>query len=326
MIVQRSRQVASPLTAEELADFEADLDAVSFSTPLNVDEHRVLAAWLEQHQQVALWARGTYQDRVAANLEFLTHYPRLTRLRLEGFTDLAALADLELSSTLVDLSLTDPRGASIRSYRLAPVTGLRHLRRLYVEGPLRDATRLGELTELTSLVARSVTLTDLSALTMLSSLRQLDLKLGGTRDLRLLPRVGRLEEVGLWMIRGLSDVDALAEIPTLRQVFLQSLRNVTHLPSFAASPALRRVVLQTMKGITDLRPLALAPNLEELALTDMPHLGPDDLRPFLDHPKLRDGSWGFGSNRKNAEAWDLLPLGPKPFDYDAHRERQARKR
>ena len=205
------------------------------------------------------------------------------------------------------------------------MTGLRHLRRLYVEGPLRDAERLGELTGLTSLTMRSVTLTDLSPLTSLSSLKRLIVKLGGTRDLNLLPRVGRLEEVELWMIRGLSDVDALAQIPTLRHFFLQSLRNVTQLPSFAASPALRRVVLQTMKGIADLRPLALAPNLEELALTDMPHLGPDDLRPFLDHPKLRDGSWGLGSERKNAEAWELLPLGPKPFNYDAYKARQARR-
>jgi hypothetical protein len=326
VIVQRSRQVASPLTAEALADFEADLDAVWFNTPLSVDEHRILAAWLEQHPQVALWARGTYQDRVATNLEFLTHYPRLTRLRLEGFTDLAALTDLELGDTLVDLSLTDPRGASMRTYRIAPVTGFRQLRRLYVEGPLRDAERLGELTGLTSLTARSVTLTDLAPLTMLTSLRRVDIKLGGTRDLRLLPHVGRLEEVELWMIPGLSDVKVLAEIPTLSSFFLQSLRNVTQLPSFAESPALKRVVLQTMKGITDLRPLALAPNLEVLALTDMGHLGPDHLRPFLDHPKLRDGSWGFGSVRKNAEAWDLLPLGPKPFDYDAYKARQARRR
>lgn len=326
MTIVRSRQVASPLTAEHLDEFEPDLDAMWFNTPLADDDHRALAAWLEAHPRVALWARGTYRDRVADDLGFLGHYPRLAALRLEGFVDLAALAELDLKETLVDLSLTDPRGASMRSYRIAPVTGFSRLRRLSVEGPVRDAERLGELTGLTSLTMRSVTLSDLSPLTTLSSLRLLNIKLGGTRDLRLLTHVGRLEEVELWMIRGLSDVHALAEIPTLRRFFLESLRSVTRLPSFAASPALRRVVLQTMKGITDLRPLALAPNLEVLGLTDMGHLGPDHLRPFLDHPKLRDGSWGFGSVRKNAEAWDLLPLGPKPFDYDAYKARQARRR
>ncbi len=236
----RSRQVASPLTAEHLADFEADLDAICFNTPLASGEHRVLAGWLEANPRVALWGRGTYRDRVADELGFLRHYPRLTGLRLEGFVDLAALADLELQDTLVDLSLTDPRGASMRTYRIAPVTGFRRLRRLYVEGPLRDAERLGELTELTSLTARSVTLSDLSPLTTLTSLRRLDIQLGRTRDLRLLPHVGRLEEIELWMIRGLSDVDALAEIPTLWKFFLQSLRNVTQLPPFAASPRRRR--------------------------------------------------------------------------------------
>jgi hypothetical protein len=33
-----------------------------------------------------------------------------------------------------------------------------------------------------------------------------------------------------------------------------------------------------------------------------------------------------GSDRMNAEAWDLLPLGDRPFNYDAYKARLARRR
>jgi hypothetical protein len=47
----------------------------------------------------------------------------------------------------------------------------------------------------TSLTLRSITLPDLSLLLPLSQLRALDIKLGGTRDLTLLPQIGALSVV-----------------------------------------------------------------------------------------------------------------------------------
>ena len=48
----------------------------------------------------------------------------------------------------------------------------------------------------------------------------LDLKLGGTADLGLLPRVGHLERLEIWRIRGLADVSAIGDVTTLRWLFL----------------------------------------------------------------------------------------------------------
>ena len=54
---------------------------------------------------------------------------------------------------------------------------------------------------------------------------------------RLLPRVGELRYLELWMIRGLTDVTAVGRIPSLRALFLQALRQVEALPDFRRRPA-----------------------------------------------------------------------------------------
>ena len=51
---------------------------------------------------------------------------------------------------------------------------------------------LSQLTGLQELTLRSTTLADLSLLLPLGELRSLDIKLGGTNDLALLPEVGQL--------------------------------------------------------------------------------------------------------------------------------------
>jgi hypothetical protein len=109
----------------------------------------------------------------------------------------------------------------------------------------------------------------------------------------------------------------------LRELRVQSMSAVTELPSLRDLSHLRRVALDTMKGITDLRPVADAPALEELFLVAMCHLDPIALRPLVGHPSLRKGIWGLCSDRKNAEAWDLLPLGDPPWNYEGWKARTA---
>jgi hypothetical protein len=117
----------------------------------------------------------------------------------------------------------------------------------------------------------------------------------------------------------------LGSLPSLRVLQLQSMSTITELPSFRGAERLRTLVLDTMKGIADLRPVAEAPALEELLLVAMAHLEPDALRPLVGHPTLRRGVWGFGSDRKNAEAWELLPLGEPPFNYERWKARPRRR-
>ncbi|MGH2352733.1 MAG: hypothetical protein ACRDJN_14090, partial [Chloroflexota bacterium] len=46
----------------------------------------------------------------------------------------------------------------------------------------------------------------------LHRLRSLDLKLGRTKDLRLLPEIGHLRYLELWRVKGLADLDPVAAV------------------------------------------------------------------------------------------------------------------
>jgi len=161
---------------------------------------------------------------------------------------------------------------------------------------------------------------DLALLRPFQRLRSLDLKLGGTTDLGLLPSIGQLDRLELWQIRGLTDISPIANTVTLRELFLQSLPQVRWLPDVSRMTNLQTVTLHTMKGITDLTPLAAAPTLERLSLVAMSQLSAESLRPFVGHPTLRRGLWNIGSLRKTFEAHDVRPIAPEPFGY---REWQA---
>jgi internalin A len=136
----------------------------------------------------------------------------------------------------------------------------------------------------------------------------LDIKLGGTKDLRLLPQIGALKHLELWMIKGLQDLSVIAELTPLQNLFLQALKNVITLPSFRNLHRLRRVTLDTMKGLTDLSPIADAPALEELLVVAASHMKPEDFKPFVGHPRLKAATVGLGSIRKNTQVQTLLGL------------------
>ena len=57
----------------------------------------------------------------------------------------------------------------------------------------------------------------------IADLRALDLKLGGTRDLRLLSRIGRLEYLELYMVRGLDDLEPIALMISLSLALIPAL-------------------------------------------------------------------------------------------------------
>jgi hypothetical protein len=139
--------------------------------------------------------------------------------------------------------------------------------------------------------------------------------LGGTNDLALLPRVGRLEELEMWHVRGLADLTPVGSVTSLKRLFLQAQPQVRTLPDLSHMTELSDVTLHTMKGITDLSPLASAPALAKLSLIAMPHLPPESLRPLVGHPTLRRGNWNIGSMRKTYQAHDILPIAPEPYGY-----------
>ena len=301
--VYDERIVSSPLTEEMLRPVEARFSSVRLKTPLADPEYRRVAAFMEQHPQAVLTLAHPYHDEIT-DLEFLRFFPFLP-LFIVNFRSLESLDGLRhLSESVERLGVLRTK----RPLDLSVLRQLRRIRTLEIESHTKHLEVLSEMTWLEDLTLRSITLSDLSLLLPLTGLLRLDIKLGGTKHLSLLPRIGKLHYLELWMIKGLSDISPIGELTQLRYLFLQALKNVTALPDLRRAKHLRRVHLETMKGLRDLRPLATAPALEQLALVSMCHLQPADLKCLVGHPTLKGVTAGLCSDRKNAAVAALLGL------------------
>jgi hypothetical protein len=287
---------------------------VQFNRRLTDADFAQVGEWFRQYPEMTLRAYGSY-DHSITDLEFLRFFPTLRRFGADALWDsLASLDGLRhLPADLDELGI----GATKATLDLGGLSRFKDLRWLFLEGQTKHLEVISGFRSLDDLTLRSITMPDLSLLLPLKSLHSLDLKLGSTRDLGLLPEIGELWYLELWMIRGLTDITAVCRIPSLRALFLQALRQVDTLPDFSEAHSLRRVRLETMKGLRDLRPLATAPILEALELIDMRHLQPEDLAPLVGLPHLNQVTPGLGSRRKNDAATALLGLPPVsgPFDW-----------
>lgn len=295
-----------------LAPLGAGCLHVQFNSAMSRKDYLRLADFLADYPQVILRAYGGY-DRPIRDLDFLQYFPKLRAFEADSLhrdlVNIDGLACLPEDTFFIGL------GQTFKRLSLAPLRRFPGLRRLYLEGQTEDIDVISTLTSLTSLTLRSITLPDLAILVPLLRLEALDLKLGGTRDLGLLPQLGRLQSLQLWQVRGLEDISAVGRVPTLQHLFLQALRRVTELPSFAGCPELAHVHLETMKGVTDLSPLLTAPGLTDLTVADMGHLKPADVTILRSHHSLRRLGVGLGSIRKNEEVESLMGLAPTDYFY-----------
>ena len=310
------REVSSPLTGEMLRPSLNGRGLVQFRTRLTDDDFQQLGEWFRAYPEMTLRAYGSY-DHSITDLEFLRFFPTLRRFAADAMWDSLTSIDglRHLPADVDELGI----GATKAKLDLSVMSRFQELRWLFLEGQTKHLEVISGLRHMYDLTLRSITMPDLSLLLPLRGLRSLDLKLGGTRDLRLLPRVGELWYLELWLIRGLTDVSAVGRIASLRSLFLQALRQVDNLPDLRQATSLRRVRLETMKGLRDLRPLATAPALEGVELIDMRHLQPQDLAPLAGLPRLKAVTAGLGSRRKNDAAAALLGLPPvrEPYDWAA---------
>lgn len=300
------RDVSPPLTSDKLAPLDPRCRVVQFQRLLSDAEFRRLSEFMRGYPGVTLRAYAGYDGSIK-DLEFLRFFPDILRFSADTlrYKPLESLDGLRhLREDLESLGI----GQTQRRLPLSVLGRFVRLRRLFLEAQANGIEVLARLTTLEDLTLRSITLPDLTLLTPLSRLGALDLKLGGIKNLQLLPSVGQIRYLELWMIRGLDDLSPLERVPGLRYLFLQSLRNVRHLPNLRQSTALRGVHLDTMKGLSDLSPLCEAPALEQLELVSMNHLKPADLACLVGHPTLREVTIGLGSKTKNDAARSLLGL------------------
>ena len=239
------------------------------------------------------------------DLAFLRRLPPIERFDLFDF-EFDAFDQFEhLPEDLGELRLDQTKSSRL-SLRL--LRRFRRLHTLVLEGHKKDIDAIADVASLRDLTLRSITLPDLSLLKPLAGLESLDLKLGGTRDLRPVAEIGRLRYLEVWQAKGLADLDPIAAMPYLQRLHLESLVQVRALPSFANLTKLRRVAILSLGNLHDLAPVAAAPALEDLHVGGMSHLQPEALTPFRGHPTLRAAHVGLGSQRKNAAVEALLPL------------------
>ncbi len=276
-------RVASPISPRQLAAITPDTHVAQFESPLTSKDHQKLAKRLRQCPRTTLRVFGHWREGMQ-DLAFLEHYAGLKRLWVEVFGLASAQGVEAVSDSLEYLQLMQTRS---RRFSLDFLRTLACLREVYLEGHHKGIEALSSLVLLERLTLRSITLNGLSLLLPLKRLWYLDVKLGGTKDLSLLPAIGRLKYLELWRIKGLRDVKPIAELESLQYLYLESLKNVTLLPSFEKLKALRRVTLNKMQGVKDLTAAAASPALEELEVFDNPNLTPESFRPFLGHPTLR---------------------------------------
>lgn len=298
---------------------------------LTDQDHELLGEWFAAHPEADLRVYGNYGGSIT-DTNFLRHYPRLRGFQIDSmYSDTPDLSGLRfLPDDLRSLGL-DVKGAAAAEDELARFTeletlglgqmrrlpeaiaALRRVRRLSIAGPVKDLDVLENLTSVEDLSLRSVTAPHLEPLLAMRQLARLDIKLGGTRDLNLLSRIGALRYLELWLVRGLDDVSVIGSLEHLEEFFLQALKNITRLPDLSGLASLATVRLETMKGLRDLSPLRTAPALEELWVVDGRHLSPEDFQPLVGHPTLRRACIGLGSHRRNTEVRQLLGL-PDPLD------------
>ncbi len=173
----------------------------------------------------------------------------------------------------------------------------------------KDIDKVGYMPNLKSIMIREITFKNLHPLLDLNpDIEFLDIKLGGTKDLSLLPSFEKLKYLELWKINGLDDISFISECYALQHVFLLALSKVNSLPDMSNLKNLRRIHLHTMKNITDLSPICHAPALEDLIIENVSHMDVSDFEILKNNTTLRAGGFGLNSIKKNESVQKLLGL------------------
>jgi hypothetical protein len=303
--------VRSPISKETLKSINSELTHVQFVSALTDADYEAVAGRMRSFPDVTLRAYGSY-DGTITDLDFLRYFPFLRSFEADALyhslVNIEGLAYLPEDVRFIGL------GQTKKKLSLSPLARFTVLRGLYLEGQTKDIDVVSGLGELRSITLRSITLPDLSLLLPLTKLRALALKLGGTKNLALLPDFKALDYLELWMVKGLSDLAPVAELHQLEYLFLQSLRQVESLPAMGGLTRLQRLWIEMMKGLTDLAPIRDAPSLRHLAVVGMGHLQPEALVPLVGHPTLETLRYGLGSKRKNDAVQRIISL-PRDSDW-----------
>jgi hypothetical protein len=278
---------------------EPDCGVLQFHRPLPRAQLAQAGALVAGRPDVQLYVYGS----AGRDLDFLEHFPTLRRLHVALY-ELADVSGLvHVRERLEELTF----GKTKAVFSLRFLQSLPALNHLFLVGHKKDLASVQSLAALRSLGLSGITLPDLSLLLPLKALRRLQIFLGGTADLALLPHFAELEALSLMRITRLSDLGMLADLHALTSLRLDWMRNVTALPSLARLSRLDSVELDTMKGLGDLAPIAAAPALRRLVVGNMPQLTAESFRCLVGHPRLEE-LWAYtGKSGVNAAVRQMFP-------------------
>lgn len=278
---------------------EPHVRIIQFGRMLSEPELEAAGALIRDRPDVCL---RVYPNE-AADLSFLRHFRGLGRLDLAIF-ELGDLSGLEqVADTLTSFHFRKTR----RTFPLGFLRAMPALRDLHLEGHRKGIEVLGDLTGLTDVSLRSISLPDLSLLLPIRGLRELSLRLGGTRALGLLPRFEALELLDLMRVKGLTELSVLAEMKRLRTLGLDGLPHVAELPSLAPLEALQTVILDSMTALRSLEPVAAAPGLRRLEVIGMAKMTAASFTCLLGHPRLERLFAAPGGAKAHREIKAMFP-------------------
>ena len=193
------RTITSPLTDEMLRPSPFSKGVIQFQDRLSDSECKQVASWLEMHPAFSLRA---YASTTLRDLEFLKCFPSLRHLAVDCYY-LESLDGLRhLGDGVADLGI----GSTRKRMDLKILERFSNLETLHLERHIRNFDVVSTLLSLKKLSLRSITLAGLEPLIPLDRLTSLEMRLGGTRNLKLLPKLEALRYIEIWRVKGLTDI------------------------------------------------------------------------------------------------------------------------
>ena len=169
----------------------------------------------------------------------------------------------------------------------------------------RYVTDISRLTSLTALEELDLSLNDIIDVTPLSSLKQLrSLKLDGNRELMSIEGLEGLTDLGVLKLHcaGLTRIDPIKELRKLRHLDV-SCNELTDLSAITNLDRLETLNIDTNRALADIKPVANKPDLEVIT---MYHTAVSDLSPLMANEKLRSINLGGGRGVFSCEQVEKL--------------------
>ena len=212
-------------------------------------------------------------DNYIDDLSFLSGMKNLEEVSLQGYYEELDLSPLADKTKLTRLSLYQSGNSGVSATDLSPLAGLAKLQELDLDANVASLDDLASMTELRSLRIYSNSsnnyypLENISALSGMTKLTELQLQLGNVKDLSPLANLTKLTSLNLYGNFYTDNLNFLSGMTELRELHISNSSNI-HVSDLSALSGLTD--LQSLSigidGLQSLHGLENMSNLKELSL------------------------------------------------------------